>query len=280
MPLKNVNQVRITIVVETSSTSNLNNKTALVAHLEVKEVASISSNQQQLLQPIMVKVVQDQVDLKVINMVPVAVVMPAVKVCHLLPLSTTMVIRSQAAEEWEVCRTMEAIKELDLGQIKVHLEGLVPFHLTNNHLCMEGILHHINIQCMAWAHQTTVIHNRLLGWVCHHLNFKLKVVELSLELMVRQHIRHLIPPEPRQTSLLALNLSLKEVQVVHNSHISRCHRLVIKAQQGLESILQHQQTCMVDKFPNHKFLLEMDLTKTNNSSNKLICINSNSHHRG
>ena len=248
--------MRITTEVETSSTNNLSNKTALAAHLVVKEV-SISSNQQQLRQHITVKAVQAQVDHKVTNMVPVAEVMPVVKACHLHHLSTTMVIRSQAVEQWEVCHTMEVIKEVDLGQIRVPLEG----HLPSNHLCMVDILRHINIQCMAWVHQTTVIHNQPLGWGCLLLNSKLKVVELTLEPTVHQHIRHLKLPEPRQTNLQALNL--KGVQVVHSSNISRWH---------------HLATNMADKFPKHKSLLEMDLTKTNNSSHKLICTNSNKHY--
>ena len=271
--LKNVSQVRTTTAVETNSTNNPSNKTVSVVRLEAKEV-NISSNQQQLPQHITVKVVQAPVDLKVAIMAPVAVVMSVVRACHLLHLSTTMVIRSQAQEEWVVCRTMVAIKEVDLGQTRVLLEGLVPFHLTSSHLCMEGIHHLTNIRCMAWAHQTTVIQMRPLGWVCLHLNSKLKVVELSLEPMVHQHIRHLIPLEPRQTILLALNLSLKEVEVVHNSNISRCHS-AIAAQQDQESILLHQLTCMADKFPKHRtYLLEMDLTRTNNSNPKSICINS------
>ena len=104
--------MRITTEVETSSTNNLSSKTALAAHLVVKEV-SISSNLQQLRQHITVKAVQAQVDLKVTNMAPVTEVMPVVKACHLHRLSTTMVIRSQAVEQWEVCRTMEVIKEVD-----------------------------------------------------------------------------------------------------------------------------------------------------------------------
>ena len=274
-PLRNVSQVRITTEVETSSTNNLSNKTALAAHLVVKEV-SISSNQQQLRQHITVKAVQAQVDHKVTNMAPVAEVMPVVKACHLHHLSTTMVIRSQAVERWEVCRTMEVTKEVDLGQIRIPLEGLVLYHLTSNHLCMVDILRRINIQCMAWVHQTTVIHNQPLGWGCLLLNSKLKVVELSLEPTVHQHIRHLKLPEHRQTNLQALNL--KGVQVVHSSNISRWHHLATKVQRGLESILLRQLICMADKFPKHKSLLEMDLTKTNNSSHKLICTNSNKHH--
>ena len=259
--------MRITTVVETSSINNLSNKTALVAHLKVKEVA-LSSNQQQLPQHITVKAVQVHMDLRMPSMAPVAVVMLVVRVCHHLHLSTTMVIRSQAVEVWEVCRTTEAIKELDLGQIRVRLEDLVPFHLISSHLCMEDILHHINIQCMAWVQLTTVIHKLPLGWECLHLNSKLKAVELTLEPVVHQHIRLLKLQEPNQTNLLALNLSLKEVQVAHNSNISRWHHLVIKAQQDPESILLHQLTFMADKFPKHKSLLEMDLIKTNNNSHK------------
>ena len=156
------------------------------------------------------------------------------------------------------------------------MEGLVLYHLTSNHLCMVDILRHINIQCMAWVHQTTVIHNQLLGWGCLLLNSKLKVVELSLEPAIQQHIRHLKLSEPRQTNLPALNL--KGVRVVHNSNISRWQRLPIKVQRGLESILLHQLICMAGKFPKHKSLLEMDLTKTNNSSHKSICTNSNKQH--
>ena len=60
-----------------------------------------------------VKVVQAPVDLKVAIMAPVAVVMSVVRACHLLRPSTTMVIRSQALEQWGVCRTTEVIRLVD-----------------------------------------------------------------------------------------------------------------------------------------------------------------------